>query len=61
VIHYFCDVCGNKIASPETQISGRRGRIQYTITRALDGTWNGGQVCRPCVVEAIQATPEATP
>jgi hypothetical protein len=53
VILYYCDICSMRIGKPEGQIVGRSGRLTFTITRALDGTWNGGQVCRPCVLKAI--------
>jgi len=53
MIRYFCDICRAEIEKPERQIEGAHGRLKLRVIRALDGTWNGGQVCRDCVVNAV--------
>ena len=53
MIRYYCDVCSNEIDKPEGQIIGTSGRLSFSITRSLDGKWNDGQVCKPCVLAAV--------
>lgn len=29
------------------------GRVSVEVLVALDGTWNGGEICRSCVIQAV--------
>lgn len=53
MIRYFCDICSEAIDKPEAQIEGTHGRLTLRVMRAIDGTWNAGQVCRDCIVNAV--------
>lgn len=65
----FCDVCGDEIKTDETTAEfdlttrkpgGGRVRVQVKVTRAVDGVWNGGDCCVPCIRRAV-AEGESTP
>lgn len=61
-----CDVCGNEMPdgrtaheiehSTQTSFADKapaRVLITVKLTRALNGQWNGGDVCLPCIREAV--------
>ena len=68
MIRYFCDVCDNELTD-ENKIVGGAGRIQRlchesapikeekvmfeVTTGTVGGTWNSGDFCKYCVIDAI--------
>lgn len=76
MIHRFCDICGKEMTGDNIQLrvihktwtSGAGGEgsdkrqvhLELKIMRALNGTWNSGDVCTPCLLEAA-ANGEASP
>ena len=60
MVKFFCDVCGSEVAGHEDgRLKGEVGRISFEVMTAIDGTWNGGHVCRKCLISAINASQEA--
>ena len=68
MIRRFCDVCDNELTD-ENSIVGAAGRLQRlsndstpggagklmfeVITGTVGGTWNSGDFCKYCVIDAI--------
>ena len=67
MIRRFCDVCDNELTD-ENSISGAKGRLQrlcnesfpgidtevmFEVTTGHKGTWNSGDFCKYCVIDAI--------
>lgn len=52
---YFCDGCGMPMAEAPhgNRIKRTFGRVSVEVLVALDGTWNGGEICRSCVIQAV--------
>lgn len=53
MIHITCDGCGQPIDHTANRTKFKKDRITVDLMVAVDGTWNGGHVCRPCIIEAI--------
>lgn len=53
MIRFYCDICSTRIEEPKTQVVIKSERLTLSITRALDGKWNSGQVCVGCIREAV--------
>ena len=62
MIKHFCDVCGNELTDENCvpHDAGRPHRLRYDkstlmfeITTGLKGTWNSGDFCKYCVIDAI--------
>jgi hypothetical protein len=57
-VKYICDTCNTEVPDPVTQpeveLKFHGVRLNIRITRAIDGTWNGGIVCVTCLREALQ-------
>ena len=59
MIRFFCDVCGAEITgSASGRLIGRLGRLTVEVMSAIDGVWNGGQVCADCMKKAVAASAE---
>lgn len=56
-IRRYCDRCGTEISRSATTHRIRRqlDGIQIEVMVGWQGTWNAGDVCRPCTVLVIQA------
>lgn len=63
MIKHFCDVCDNELTE-ENRIKGEKGRlrsererpgqrIMVEVTAGLSGSWNAGDFCKYCVIDAI--------
>lgn len=65
MIKRFCDCCGdeitdrnvinrdlNRVTATVTGCSGRKFTVQ--VMAALDETWNAGDWCKYCVIDAIK-------
>ena len=68
MIRRFCDVCDNELTS-KNEIAGGTGRLQrlshesapgkagkvmFEVTTGIaNGTWNSGDFCKYCVIDAI--------
>ena len=58
MITYSCDVCGKRMEKDDPQTRGwelERKRLKIHISRAIDGNWDEGQVCFPCIRDTILA------
>ena len=64
MIKHFCDVCDNELTEAN-RISGEHGRlrskrerpaqrIMVEVHTGLAGTWNAGDFCKYCVIDAIK-------
>jgi len=57
---YFCDVCSTEMKPADCRrIALTVGRISVEVLTAVDGTWNGGQVCHECVRAIIASSKPA--
>jgi len=64
MIRRFCDVCDNELTS-ENAVTGEKGRLtsevhpkaggllMFEVATGHNGTWNGGDFCKYCVIDAI--------
>lgn len=49
-------MCGDDITgNANDRLKGKIGRISFEVITAIDGTWNGGHVCRKCLISAINS------
>lgn len=56
MVKFFCDVCGADITGhANDRLKGRTGRISFEVITGVDGIWNGGHICRQCLIAAINA------
>jgi hypothetical protein len=53
VITYCCDICNAEIRSPSPTLRIEYPRLVLEIRRSVDGTWNAGHVCTPCLLVAV--------
>ena len=62
MIKHFCDVCENELTDENCvpHDAGRLHRLRhdkstlmFEITTGLKGTWNSGDFCKYCVIDAI--------
>jgi hypothetical protein len=63
MIRYYCDGCGAALAPEDHQRLRRDGhingtRIDVEVTTAVNGTWNGGNVCHRCVAKVVAGADE---
>jgi hypothetical protein len=66
MIKRFCDVCkaeitsknccksGKVVGSVSDRITGSHGSVMFEIITGCRGSWNTGDFCRFCVLEAIR-------
>ena len=55
---YFCDVCDTELRSNEHKRLRRSAKIRETmnfveIMHQLNGTWNVGNICHTCILDAV--------
>lgn len=55
MIKVFCDACGNEIAATRARDKFKRlqGRVGVEILLTVDGVFEGGNVCRPCLLKVV--------
>lgn len=52
--HYTCDICNSLMKSSDhARLMVRSGRLSIEVLTAIDGVWNGGQVCHSCIRRAF--------
>lgn len=63
MIRRFCDGCGREItvSRRNNRILRENGRIKVEVFVAVDGCWNGGDVCEECVTAAVNMGRPAMP
>jgi hypothetical protein len=60
MIKYFCDVCGeetkrNYVATRlKPELVYDSGKVVCEVVVAINGTWNGGVICRECLRIALR-------
>ena len=56
MIKYFCDICKKEIEPDEAGARPvfEQGRLMVNTMRAVDKTWNAGQVCVDCIRRCVQ-------
>lgn len=56
-IKYFCSMCGKPCDPTKhnsfNRIHRKKGRITVEVMVAIDNTWNGGEVCKTCVLDTV--------
>ena len=62
---YFCDVCGSEIGDENAQcagstgnrvaaeVIGKHGKLSVEVHAAINDTWNAGDVCKYCIIDAV--------
>jgi hypothetical protein len=61
-VQHLCDFCGKVTTHTDKQpvfrpfISGGMGgnHLDVQVHRAIDGAWNGGDICRYCLGKALR-------
>lgn len=55
MIKMFCDVCGKEIERNFVieRLRIRLKDVELEIIAGVDGVWNGGQLCKDCLMKAI--------
>ena len=61
----FCDACGTEIETNYVidrlkgeyfqRHEGQRVRIQFEVTVGVGDGWNDGDLCRDCVIDAVNS------
>lgn len=59
-IRRFCDQCGTEISEAsgwgtDARICDKTSRLMVEVTTGWDGSWNSGDLCKPCIVNAVLA------
>ncbi len=72
----FCDVCGSEMTEKNkpkggtafrmgTTVTGIDGKkVMVEVTTGIDDCWNKGEICKHCIIDAIQTLddrPKAVP
>ncbi len=67
MIHRYCDCCGEEITDTNRirfdherlrgEIRSKRGHVllRVEVITAMNGTWNAGDFCKYCVLDALYA------
>lgn len=65
MIRIFCDVCGDEVTDGNIpregengkrvacEVRGKTGILKVEVMTGINGTWNGGDVCKYCVIDAV--------
>lgn len=65
MIRRFCDVCGSELTDKNTpcagqnggriecEVKGKTGTLKVEVQHAINGTWNAGEVCKYCIIDAV--------
>lgn len=65
MIKRFCDVCGEELTKSNTPssgteknrvgcvVQGKTGRLTVEVHHAIDCMWDGGDVCKYCIIDAV--------
>ena len=54
MIKRYCDICDELLGPEEgNEVTLKLERLEVRILRALDGCWNGYDVCHNCVITAV--------
>lgn len=55
MITYNCDICGKEIESKEAHRRPlfKLGKVQVEASRAVNGVWNGGEICLKCIQQCV--------
>jgi hypothetical protein len=55
MIKVFCDACGAEIPTDHARDKFRRlkGRVGVELLTTVDGVFDGGNVCRPCLLKVM--------
>jgi hypothetical protein len=63
MIRRFCDGCEReiKVSRRSNRILRENGRIKVEVLVAVDGCWNGGDVCAECVQAAVNMGRDVNP
>lgn len=65
MIKLFCDICGNELLKYNTPNGGLNNMrlsnkisasnmLEVEIITAVNGVWNGGDVCKYCIIDAVK-------
>jgi hypothetical protein len=57
MIKNYCDLCGKETTLPSQPEFGS-GRVKVKIIRSIDSTWNSGDICKHCLIKAIEQWPK---
>lgn len=54
-IKIYCDACGGEIPADHARDKFKRlkGRVGVEIMTTIDGVFDGGHVCRPCLLSIV--------
>lgn len=61
-VKHFCDHCGDALGvHNEVPVTAARAcftsepkkGLMFSVTTGLDGTWNAGDFCKYCIIDAI--------
>jgi hypothetical protein len=57
MIRTYCDGCGEEITETGRLVRSHTARdgcvIGVEVMVSVNGTWNGGHVCKQCVIDAV--------
>lgn len=53
MIRVFCDVCEAELDSTANRSVFERDNVRVEVIVAIDGTWNGGHICVPCIKRTV--------